>query len=304
MSMFVDEARVVVTAGRGGDGMVAFRREKYVPRGGPAGGDGGKGGDVVFVGTHNANTLADFRNQRHIRAESGRHGGPKNMTGRHGEDAIVYVPVGTIIIDAESGEQIADMEREGQRVMIARGGDGGLGNQHFASSRNRAPRKATSGHAGEDRTLSLELKLVADVGLVGYPSVGKSTLISAISAARPKIAAYPFTTLVPNLGVVTWHDSREFIVADIPGLIDGAHRGEGLGIQFLKHVQRTGLLLHILEVQPPFEDGTSEESEPGREPIAGLRGAVPRALRVRRGSAGAPASRGAQQDRSARDERR
>lgn len=260
--MFVDEATLHIQAGRGGDGTVAFRREKYVPRGGPSGGDGGKGGDVVFVATHNAHTLAAFRHKRHIRSESGQAGGPKNMSGRGGKDEIVEVPVGTLLIDIETGAQVADLTHEGQRFIAARGGDGGKGNQHFASSRNRAPRKATQGFPGEQCSLKLELKLIADVGLVGYPSVGKSTLVAALSNAQPKIAAYPFTTLTPNLGVVRWHDYQEFVIADIPGLIEGAHEGQGLGIQFLKHVERTNVLVHVLEVTEQLEDNPD-----GRGPI-------------------------------------
>lgn len=260
--MFVDESRVFVCAGRGGDGMVAFRREKYVPRGGPAGGDGGKGGDVIFVASSSATTLAQFRHRRHVRAPSGRPGGPKNMTGRGGKDEIIELPLGTLIFDSETGEQLADLTEEGQRFVAASGGKGGLGNTHFLSSRNRAPRKATPGKPGEERWLRLELKLLADVGLVGFPSVGKSTLIAAISNAQPKIAAYPFTTLAPNLGVVQWREMREFVIADIPGLIEGAHEGQGLGIQFLKHVERTNMLIHVLEVTAEL-DG----QESGREPI-------------------------------------
>jgi GTPase len=260
--MFVDEAEVTVSAGRGGDGLVAWRREKFVPRGGPAGGDGGKGGDVRFVATTNVNTLSDFRHVRQIKAESGRPGGPNKMSGKQGDDAIVYVPVGTMIIDAETDELLADLTEIGQEIIIAEGGQGGLGNQHFATSRNQAPRKFTEGKPGQFFRLKLELKLIADIGLVGFPSVGKSTLISMISSARPKIAAYPFTTLVPNLGVVKWKNMREFVVADIPGLIEGAHEGHGLGIQFLKHIERTNLIVHIVEVVPTLEDQPTD-----REPI-------------------------------------
>ncbi len=243
--------------------MVAFRREKYVPRGGPAGGDGGKGGDVVFVATTDTNTLAEYRHRRHIRADAGRHGGPKQMTGRNGKNLELRVPLGTLIFDADEDTLLADLTSEGSTYVAAAGGKGGLGNQHFATSRNKAPRKATPGKPGEERNIRLELKLLADVGLVGYPSVGKSTLISAISNARPKIAAYPFTTLAPNLGVVRWRDFREFVIADIPGLIEGAHEGHGLGIQFLKHIERTNLLVHVLEVTTQLED-----HEDGRDPIA------------------------------------
>ncbi|MFU8806520.1 MAG: GTPase ObgE [Bradymonadaceae bacterium] len=260
--MFVDEAEIRVSAGRGGHGMVAFRREKYVPRGGPAGGDGGNGGNVKFVATNNINTLSDFRHVRHLKAEDGRPGGPKNMTGRNGEDAVVELPVGTMIHDAETGELIADLTAEDQEVVVATGGRGGLGNQHFATSSNQAPRKATEGKPGESLRLKLELKLIADVGLVGFPSVGKSTIIATISSARPKIADYPFTTLVPNLGVVQWKNMQEFVVADIPGLIEGAHEGHGLGIQFLKHIERTNLIVHVLEVVPSIEEQPND-----REPI-------------------------------------
>lgn len=259
--MFVDEAQVEVIAGRGGDGMVSFRREKYVARGGPNGGDGGKGGDVIVVGTHNASTLHDFRHKQRIKAESGRPGGSNNMTGRNGEDAIIEVPVGTLIYDVETGELLADITESDQRVVVAKGGDGGMGNFRFKSSTNRAPRRATPGHPAEERTLKMELKLIADVGLVGFPSVGKSTIIAAISSARPKVGAYPFTTLVPNLGVVQWKNMQSFVVADIPGLIEGAHEGQGLGIQFLKHVERTRLLVHVLEVTPSME-GQEDEREP------------------------------------------
>ncbi|MBA2664130.1 MAG: GTPase ObgE [Bradymonadaceae bacterium] len=251
--MFVDEAQIEIIAGRGGDGMVAFRREKYIPRGGPAGGDGGKGGDVIFVATNNVNTLSDFRHQKRVAADDGRHGGPNNMSGKQGADTIVYLPVGTLVHDKRSEEVIADLVEVGQTIVIARGGKGGLGNQNFATPTNRAPRRATPGKLGEKFQLRLELKLIADIGLIGFPSVGKSTIIAAISSARPKIADYPFTTLVPNLGVVQWKNFREFVVADIPGLIEGAHEGHGLGIQFLKHVERTNLLVHIIEVTPSIE---------------------------------------------------
>lgn len=264
--MFVDEAQIEVFAGRGGDGMVSFRKEKYINRGGPNGGDGGKGGDVVVEATHNANTLSDFRHKRIIKAQAGRPGGTNNSTGADGDDALIIVPVGTIITDADTGEVLADLTRSGQRVVVARGGDGGRGNTRFKSSTNRAPRRATPGFPGEERILSLELKLIADIGLVGFPSVGKSTIISAISSARPKIGAYPFTTLVPNLGVVQWKDMESFVVADIPGLIEGAHEGQGLGTQFLKHVERTNLIVHVLEVTP-----TIEGQEDPRDPIGDYR---------------------------------
>ncbi len=263
MSMFADEAKLEVIAGRGGDGAVAFRRESMVARGGPSGGDGGRGGDVIVEATHNANTLYDYRHQKRIKAENGRPGGSKQKTGRDGESKTLKVPVGTLIRDADSGEIIADLTESGQRVVIANGGAGGKGNTRFKSSTNRAPRRSTPGKEGEEYTLELELKLIADVGLVGYPSVGKSTLIAKISSARPKTGAYHFTTLTPNLGVVKWKGSTPFVVADIPGLIEGAHRGEGLGHQFLRHVERTRVLVHVLEVIPTVDDQDS-----GREPIA------------------------------------
>ncbi|MFP4598026.1 MAG: GTPase ObgE [Persicimonas sp.] len=248
--MFVDEAKINIEAGRGGDGVTAFRREKFVARGGPNGGDGGKGGDVVFVGTTNQHTLSTYRHQKHIRAENGEPGGSNNCTGADGEDRVLEVPVGTLVYDDDTGELIVDLVEEGQRVVVAEGGKGGLGNTRFKSSTNRAPRKSTPGKPGEERTLRLELKLIADVGLVGYPSVGKSTIISTVSSAKPKVAAYQFTTLTPNLGVVNWTPMDEFTIADIPGLIEGAHEGKGLGIQFLKHIERTNLIVHVLEVLP------------------------------------------------------
>ncbi len=260
--MFADEATVEVVAGNGGDGMVAFRREKYVARGGPSGGDGGDGGDVIVEATHNANTLHDYRHQKRIVADSGQPGGSKKKTGKDGEDKIIKVPVGTIIYDADSGERLADLTESGQRVVVAEGGDGGLGNARFKTSTNRAPRRSTPGKNGEERTLQLELKLIADVGLVGFPSVGKSTIIAAISSAQPKTGAYHFTTITPNLGVVKWKDAEPFVVADIPGLIEGAHQGQGLGTKFLRHVERTNLLVHVLEVTPGAGD-----VDDGRDPI-------------------------------------
>lgn len=261
--MFVDEAQIEVHAGKGGDGMSSFRREKYVARGGPNGGDGGKGGDVVLVATHNTSTLYDYRHQRLIKARPGQMGGSSNKTGADGEDAIIPVPIGTLVYDADTKELLADLTEDGQRIIVAKGGRGGLGNTRFKSSTNQAPRKATPGRPGEERTLLLELKLIADIGLIGYPSVGKSTIISAISSARPKIADYPFTTLAPNLGVVQWKNMEPFVVADIPGLIEGAHEGQGLGHQFLRHVERTNLLVHVIEVTPDFEGVQSD----GRDPI-------------------------------------
>jgi GTP-binding protein len=249
--MFIDEATIRVKAGDGGNGCVAFRREKFVPRGGPSGGDGGKGGDVIMESSERHNTLVHFRFNPEYKAQRGRHGEGSNKTGREGEDIVLKVPVGTLVYDAESGEKVHDFSRPDERVIIARGGRGGRGNAQFATSTHQAPREHEDGRPGEERTLRLELKLLADVGLVGYPNVGKSTLISRISAARPKIADYPFTTLQPNLGVVAVggaKDERSFVVADIPGLIEGAHAGAGLGTQFLRHVERTRLLVHLVDV--------------------------------------------------------
>lgn len=248
---FVDEAHIWVKAGDGGNGCVAFRREKYVPRGGPSGGDGGKGGDVILEATGHENTLLRYRFSREFRAERGRHGEGSNRTGRAGDDVVLAVPVGTVVCDAETGEQLLDFTAARQRFVVARGGRGGRGNQHFAKPWHQAPREFEEGHKGEERRLRLELKLLADVGLVGFPNVGKSTLISRISAARPKIADYPFTTLEPNLGVVSADDDRgqgrTFVVADLPGLIEGAHRGAGLGMRFLRHIERTRLLAHLID---------------------------------------------------------
>ena len=246
--MFVDEVRIEVKAGRGGDGVCSFRREMYVPRGGPDGGDGGNGGDVVFTASHRLTTLLDLRYQQHYEAEDGKPGGGSNCTGRRGKSVVVTLPVGTVVYDDESGEVLADLVTDGDTVTIAHGGKGGRGNSHFATSTNRVPTHFEHGTQGEERRLRLELKLLADVGLIGYPNAGKSTLIAAISAARPKIADYPFTTLVPNLGVVQWGSDRSFVVADIPGLIEGAHEGKGLGFQFLRHIERTSYLLHLIDV--------------------------------------------------------
>jgi GTP-binding protein len=261
--MFVDEAKIEIEAGRGGDGVTSFRREKYVPRGGPDGGDGGKGGDVVLVATTNQHTLSDYRHQKHIRAKNGRPGEGNNRTGANGDDKVIALPVGTLVYDDTSGELLVDMVEEGQTYVAAHGGRGGLGNTRFKSATNRAPRKSTQGKPGESLMLRLELKLIADVGLVGFPSVGKSTIISTLSSARPKVAAYHFTTLTPNLGVVQWNPLEEFTIADIPGLIEGAHEGKGLGIQFLKHIERTNLIVHVIEVLPE-----AEAEAYGREPIA------------------------------------
>jgi GTP-binding protein len=246
--MFVDEVRITVKAGRGGDGSCSFRREMFVPRGGPDGGDGGNGGDVVFTASHRLTTLLDLRYQRHYEAEDGKPGSGSNCTGRRGKAVIVMLPVGTVIYDDQTGEVLADLVTDGESVIIAQGGKGGRGNSHFATSTNRVPTHFEQGTGGEERQLRLELKLLADVGLVGFPNAGKSTLIAAISAARPKIADYPFTTLIPNLGVVRYGEDRSFVVADIPGLIEGAHEGKGLGIQFLRHIERTSLLMHLVDV--------------------------------------------------------
>ncbi|MGK0673472.1 MAG: Obg family GTPase CgtA [Halothiobacillaceae bacterium] len=247
---FVDEAVIHVKAGNGGNGIVSFRREKFIPMGGPDGGDGGDGGSVYVVGHPDLNTLADFRFQRRFEAKRGQDGMGRNMTGAKGDDLEIPVPVGTMVYDADTGELIGDVVEAGQRVLVARGGFHGLGNTRFKSSTNRAPRQCTRGSEGEERQLRLELKVLADVGLLGLPNAGKSTLIRAISAARPKVADYPFTTLYPNLGVVRVEAHRSFVVADIPGLIEGAAEGAGLGIQFLKHLSRTGLLLHVLDIAP------------------------------------------------------
>ncbi len=249
--MFVDEAKIRVKAGDGGNGCVAFRREKFVPRGGPSGGDGGRGGDVIMESSERHNTLVHFRFNPEYKAERGRHGEGSNRTGREGDDVILKVPVGTIVYDELTGELVHDFSHPDDRVVIARGGRGGRGNSQFATSTHQAPREHEDGYPGEERALRLELKLLADVGLVGYPNAGKSTLISRISAARPKIADYPFTTLQPNLGVVVvgdMPDERSFVVADIPGLIEGASEGAGLGTQFLRHVERTRFLAHLVDV--------------------------------------------------------
>lgn len=247
---FVDEAVISVEAGDGGNGVASFRREKFVPFGGPDGGDGGRGGSVYIVADEDTNTLVDYRYTRKFRAERGKNGAGANCTGRGGEDIVLNVPVGTTIVDIDSGDIIGDLVENGQRILVAKGGDGGLGNIHFKSSTNRAPRKCTSGFKGEQREIRLELKVLADVGLLGMPNAGKSTFIRAVSAARPKVADYPFTTMVPNLGVVDVDRHRSFVMADIPGLIEGASEGAGLGIRFLKHLARTRILLHIVDVQP------------------------------------------------------
>ena len=248
--MFIDEAKITVHAGNGGHGCIAFRREKFVPRGGPSGGDGGNGGSIYLVANDQENTLLKFRYNHAFRANRGRHGEGSNKHGKSGDDLEISVPLGTVVFDFESGDLLHDFTEPRERVLIASGGKGGHGNAHFASSVNRAPSRAQDGRPGEQKTLRLELKLLADVGLVGFPNAGKSTLISSISAARPKIADYPFTTLEPHLGVVAYDQDRSFVVADIPGLIEGAHLGHGLGIQFLRHIERTRLLLHLVDVSP------------------------------------------------------
>ena len=257
---FVDEARIEVQAGRGGDGCASFRREKFIPKGGPDGGDGGRGGSVWAVADHNINTLIEYRYQRRIAAGNGEHGRGSDCYGASGEDVELRVPVGTVVIDEESGHALADLARSGQRALIARGGAGGLGNLHFKSSTNRAPRQKTPGQPGEHRLLRLELKVLADVGLLGFPNAGKSTLISAVSNARPKVADYPFTTLHPHLGVVRVDGDSSFVIADVPGLIEGAAEGAGLGHRFLRHLSRTRLLLHVVDIAP-----IDEHADPVRQ---------------------------------------
>jgi len=245
--VFFDEAKINVKAGDGGDGCVSFRREKYVPLGGPNGGDGGKGGNVYLAANPHLNTLIGFKRRVHFKAKRGGHGKGKGQKGRQGDDVLVEVPPGTVVRDAGTGEFVADLMEEGQRALVAQGGQGGRGNAAFATSTNQAPRIAERGAPGQERWLYLELKLIADVGIVGVPNAGKSTLLSAVSAARPKIAAYPFTTLEPNLGVVALGDYTSFVMADIPGLIEGAHAGAGLGHEFLRHIERTRMIIHLLD---------------------------------------------------------
>ncbi len=251
---FVDEAHISVKAGKGGDGSGSFRREKYIQYGGPDGGDGGRGGCVFLVGDSGLNTLVDFRHRREYKAEKGKSGSGRNMTGRSGSDITIRVPLGTIVINHDLDQKLGDVTEHGQRLCVATGGRGGLGNVHFKSSTNRAPRKTTQGTLGEERALHLELKVLADVGLLGFPNAGKSTLISSVSSARPKVADYPFTTLYPNLGVVSVGIDSSFVIADVPGLIEGAAEGAGLGVQFLKHLQRTRLLLHLVDIAPLDEN--------------------------------------------------
>lgn len=245
---FVDEAKIYVKAGHGGSGCVSFRREKFVPKGGPDGGDGGKGGDVIFHATESHHTLLDLKYKQHQTAKNGGHGSGNHRTGKSAEDLKIDVPVGTIIKNFETGEVLADLSEPGQTFLAARGGIGGKGNAHFTTSTHQTPRFAQEGMEGEEFTLKLELKLLADVGIIGFPNAGKSTFISRVSAAKPKIADYPFTTLTPHLGVVKYSDSKSFVVADIPGLIPGAHEGLGMGDKFLKHVERTSLLFHIIDI--------------------------------------------------------
>ena len=258
---FVDYVKISVKSGDGGRGCVSFRREKYVPRGGPNGGDGGRGGHIIFKATDELNTLLDLRYHREYHAQRGQHGMGKKMHGKDGEDLVIPVPVGTIIKDADTETVIMDLDKHGMETVIAKGGRGGLGNSHFATSVRQAPRYAQPGEAGVEKQLILELKLFADIGLIGLPNAGKSTLLSVISSARPKIAEYPFTTLAPVLGVVKMGDYRSFIVADIPGLIEGAHRGVGLGFQFLRHVERTTLLLHLVDVSEMAQGDPVENFE-------------------------------------------
>ncbi len=246
--MFVDQVRIFVKAGRGGDGVSSFRREKFVPRGGPDGGDGGHGGKVVVVASRHLSTLLELRYQQQYKAKPGGHGGGSNKHGRTAPDVVIRVPVGTLVTEEETGDHLADLTEDGQSHVVAQGGRGGRGNSHFATPTNRTPTHFEPGTEGEARWLQLELKLLADVGLVGLPNAGKSTLIAAISSARPKIADYPFTTLIPNLGVVRYTEESSFVVADIPGLIEGAHEGKGLGFQFLRHVERTSYLLHLVDI--------------------------------------------------------
>ncbi len=259
---FVDEVSIQVQAGDGGNGSASFRREKFVPFGGPDGGDGGHGGSVYLEADEGLNTLADFRHERRFRAQRGENGMGRQKTGKSGEDVVIRVPIGTIVRDEDTAEELGDLTAHGHRLLVAKGGRGGLGNIHFKSSTNRAPRRTTPGREGERRGLKLELKVLADVGLLGMPNAGKSTFIRAVSAARPRVADYPFTTLYPNLGVVRVEAHRSFVVADIPGLIEGAAEGAGLGVRFLKHLGRTRLLLHLVDAMP---------SEPDRDPVEDAR---------------------------------
>lgn len=248
--MLIDGATIFVRAGKGGDGCVSFRREKFIPKGGPDGGDGGKGGDVILIGDQSLSTLLSLTHKPHYRAEKGRPGMGKSMSGASGSDLIVPVPLGTLVYNADTNELLADIAEHGQRVMIARGGRGGFGNEHFKSATNQTPRQATPGEPGEEFTIRLELKLIADVGLIGLPNAGKSTLLRAVSNAQPKVAEYPFTTLTPHLGIAELPGQRRMIIADIPGLIEGAAAGAGLGHDFLRHIERTSVLVHVLDIAP------------------------------------------------------
>lgn len=265
-NMFIDQAKIYVKAGDGGDGMVAFRREKYTPDGGPAGGDGGRGGNVIFIVDEGLHTLMDFRYNRHFKASKGENGMSKGMHGRGATDLEVPVPPGTVIKNEDTGEVIADLTEAGQRVVVAKGGRGGRGNIRFASPKNPAPNIAENGEPGEEKNITLELKLLADVGLVGFPSAGKSTFLSVVTAAKPKIAAYPFTTLTPNIGVVALDDGHSFVIGDMPGIIEGAAEGVGLGLQFLRHIERTRVLLHLIDMsgmegRHPFDDYQTIQEE-------------------------------------------
>lgn len=266
---FIDEAKIQVKAGDGGNGVASFRREKYIPKGGPDGGDGGLGGSIYAIADRNINTLIDYRFARSHRAQRGENGRGSDCYGKGGEDLVLRMPVGTVITDLATGKIVADLASDGQKALIAKGGKGGLGNLHFKSSTNRAPRQCTHGEEGEERELSLELKVLADVGLLGMPNAGKSTFIRAVSAARPKVADYPFTTLHPNLGVVRVDADRSFVIADIPGLIEGAAEGAGLGHQFLRHLARTKLLLHLVDIAP-FDEAVNPVQE-ARAIVAELR---------------------------------
>jgi GTP-binding protein len=261
--MFTDQVEIHVKSGKGGDGMVHFRREKFVPLGGPDGGDGGKGGDVVFEVKSTLNTLSTYRQNQKFRAEDGVNGGPSQMSGRYGNDLVLYVPPGTILYDADTGELIGDLTERGQRLIVCKGGRGGRGNQHFATSRNQVPRTAEKGEPTQEKHVKLELKLIADIGLIGVPNAGKSTLLSVLTNARPKIAPYPFTTLEPNLGVANIDDDTTVVLADIPGLIEGASHGAGLGHDFLRHIQRTRVLVHLLDglSEDPLADYSQTNSE-------------------------------------------
>src|SRR5574342_1206283 len=261
--MFIDQVVIHVKSGKGGDGMVHFHREKFVPRGGPDGGDGGKGGDVIFEVKSTLNTLSSFRQNQKFKAEDGVNGGPSQMTGRNGKDLIIYVPPGTVLYDSDTGDLIGDLTEPGQKLSVLKGGRGGRGNQHFATSRNQAPRTAEKGEPAQEKRLKLELKLIADIGLIGVPNAGKSTLLSVLTNAKPKIAPYPFTTLEPNLGVANIDDDTTVVLADIPGLIEGASQGAGLGHDFLRHIQRTRVLIHLLDglSEDPIADYSQINSE-------------------------------------------